>query len=257
MLELNWDSLSIRRTYAKLCLFFKIAHHKTPQYLGQKYFTNAGSTRLTRMTATAEHRILEPRCRIVCYQSSYFPSSIKLWNMLPSSILQCESILSFKVNIRQHLKLSKNSSEKTLAYFSTGRLGRVLSQIRLGLSLLNYHLFEYNINDNPFCPKCGTEFETILHFFCDCPHYEDDRFLLRNNVNLLISCLPTYLTINIDVQNNSSFCKLLTNGIKLDESLCPVITDVLIDQVSGFNHQLYCQVVRFMYNSARFICPTA
>ena len=38
--------------------------------------------------------------------------------------------------------------------FSTGYYGRLLNQIRYNLSPLRFHLFTYNIIDNPMCPGC-------------------------------------------------------------------------------------------------------
>ena len=179
-----------------------IQHQFTPAYLGQTYtrMHNNVSTRTTWLTLNSVHRVFVPHCRVVCYQQSYFPSVIKLWNGLPSDLVQSNSIALFKIAIRQHLNLSSRLSlTRNLKHFSSGRLGKILTQmicvkifpwqIRLGLSPLNYQLFEYNINDNPFCPQCGSHFETAMHYFCVCSHYETDRILLKSAVNILLSYL--------------------------------------------------------------------
>ena len=208
-------------------------------YLGQKYIQAVTVTRVLRINANSTHRLVYPMCRIVCYQQSFFPSTIKLWNALPNDIAQCNSISLFKITVRQHLCLSnKLTVAKDFASFSSGKLGRILTQIRLGLSPLNYQLFEYNINDNPFCPKCGTEFETVIHYFCVCPHYDVDRILLKDSVDLLLTFLPRFLVVSIDVHKNVDFCKLLTNGVKLD-MLSEQINNVVAQQVSEFDCQLY------------------
>ena len=98
MAELNWDSLSLRRTYAKLCLLFKIICKLTPLYLGQKYIQAVTVTRVLRINANSTHRLVYPMCRIVCYQQSFFPSTVKLWNALPNDIAQCNSISLFKTS---------------------------------------------------------------------------------------------------------------------------------------------------------------
>ena len=38
-------------------------------------------------------------------------------------------------------------------------------QIRYNLSPLRFHLFTYNIIDNPMCPGCHDSVESIEHFF--------------------------------------------------------------------------------------------
>src|SRR6476469_7227879 len=186
-------------------VYFLKLYNSLLLHLGQKYMHNNVSTRTTRLTLNSVHRVFVPHCRVVCYQQSYFPSAIKLWNGLPSDLVQSNSIALFKIAIRQHLNLSSRLSlTRNLKHFSSGRLGKILTQIRLGLSPLNYQLFEYNINDNPFCPQCGSHFETAMHYYCVCSHYETDRILLKSVVNILLSCLPAYLINTIEVDNNAS-----------------------------------------------------
>ena len=66
--------------------------------------------------------------------------------------------------------------------FSTGYYGRLLNQIRYNLSPLRFHLFTYNIMDNPMCPGCHDSVESIEHFFFDCVCYNDCRSVLWSNL---------------------------------------------------------------------------
>lgn len=55
---------------------------------------------------------------------------------------------------------------------SYGPSTRYLTQIRLGLSKLNLHLFTHGIIPDPSCPSCpNSEKETPMHYFLQCPAY--------------------------------------------------------------------------------------
>ena len=70
--------------------------------------------------------------------------------------------------------------------FSFGFYGRVLTQIRLGLSPLNLHLFTYNIIESPMCPNCLVDVESTQHYFLDCVCYNDVRAVLLSNITKLL-----------------------------------------------------------------------
>ena len=125
----------------------------------------------------------------------------------------------------------------------------------LRLSPLNYHLFQYNINDNPFCAQCGSEFETSIHFFALCPSYDVDRVILRNSIRLLLPLLPDFLCHTINIDNDECFVKLLLTGVKVD-ILSQPLNDLMTDNITAFNYQLCTNVIRFMYNSIRFATPS-
>ena len=66
--------------------------------------------------------------------------------------------------------------------FCSGYYGRLLNQIRYNLSLLRFHLFTYNIIDNPMCPGCFDSNETTEHFIFDCVYcYTDCRDVIVIN----------------------------------------------------------------------------
>ena len=254
MTELNWDSLAQRRAYVKLCVLYKICKNFSPHYLGRKYLVTSTSARASRLNTAASHRLFEPLCRLSCYQSSLFPSTIKLWNALPSGVAETSSIMMFKIAIRTHLMLA-TSETKIGSYklLSTGRLGITLTQLRLGLSPLNHHLFTYNIADNPFCSSCGSvfEFETTVHYFCTCRNYDVERALLRNNITCLLSNLSLSCSVDFDIENDVSYTALLLNGFSsLNVSF--ITADNATSIEAKFNSQLYNHVIRFMYNTARF-----
>ena len=73
--------------------------------------------------------------------------------------------------------------------FSTGYYGRLLNQIRNNLSHLRFHLFTYNIIDNPMCPGCHGSVESTEHLFFDCLCYIDCRSVLWSNLQTVLQNL--------------------------------------------------------------------
>ena len=63
-----------------------------------------------------------------------------------------------------------------------GYYGKILTQLRLGLSPLREHLFKYQISDNPFCPSCCNEIESVTHFLLFCTSYDAARAILFDEI---------------------------------------------------------------------------
>ena len=104
--ELNWDSLSQRRAFVKLCILHKILKCMSPPYLGHEYIVTS-SKRASRLNTDALHRLFQPLCRLSCHQSSLFPSTIKRWNALPSDVAGCSSVMLYTISLRSNLMLSQ------------------------------------------------------------------------------------------------------------------------------------------------------
>jgi len=95
-------------------------------------------------------------CRLECFKKTYFPSVISNWNQLSQDIVSSSSISIFKSKITNLINVSTGfPCVSHLGSVSCGLCGKILTQIRLGLSPLRHHLFTYNITDNPFCASCG------------------------------------------------------------------------------------------------------
>ena len=89
--SLNICSLAHRRTKAKLSLFHKITHlqHSTaPQC--QHHIPACPLCYSSHLNFTV------PFCRTSCYLNSFFQSTIRLWNNLPSSAKNSTSLSYFK-----------------------------------------------------------------------------------------------------------------------------------------------------------------
>ena len=89
--------------------------------------------------------------------NSYFPSAIKEWNRLDIDIRKSDSISIFKRYILSFIRplpnpVSSSHNPQGLKLFT---------RLRLVLSHLRYHKFKHN---SPLC-SCGSDIETLLHFF--------------------------------------------------------------------------------------------
>ena len=94
----NLPTLASRRCYLKLCLLYKVVN-------GQLTFPVApivlrSQARLLRNTSTLA--LERPVTRSNAYQSSFFPRTIALWNSLPPSVQNCQSLHSFKQTVLCH-----------------------------------------------------------------------------------------------------------------------------------------------------------
>ena len=88
MTRLNWAPLQVRRQQAKLVMPYKITHRRIantslPYLIPYQPATRGHSMRFRPLLSS----------RINCHQSSFFPSSMVLWNALPAYMVQMETAL--------------------------------------------------------------------------------------------------------------------------------------------------------------------
>ena len=121
-----------------------------------------------------------PHCNTVSYYKSFLPSTLRLWNELPTSIKSSPSVESFKKNLSFDLPKIKN-------YFNFGNRKEniIYCQLRNDASNLNLHLFNHHLTDTKCCPHCNDPCENPTHFFIHCPAYADIRQLLLNTFHEL------------------------------------------------------------------------
>ena len=87
--ELNLEPLKKRRKQAKLTTLFRATHNLID-------IPNTYLEPSSRATRGHSRRFLLPSTSVKCYQDSFFPSTISLWNNLPQEIIDAPSIDSFK-----------------------------------------------------------------------------------------------------------------------------------------------------------------
>ena len=87
--QLHWQTLQERRAHLKVAMIYRImnSYIDIPEsYLVQATSTNRGHSM----------KLLVPNARTLVYQKSFFPDSIRLWNMLPQEVVSCTSLELFK-----------------------------------------------------------------------------------------------------------------------------------------------------------------
>jgi ribonuclease P/MRP protein subunit RPP40 len=170
LLELCWETLSLRRKNHKLIQYYKIKNGKTPQYLSKELPPVISS--LTTYSLRNRNQLREQYTRLSSSYNSYFPSTTRLWNKVPLMIRMLPTLTSFKHNIQ------KKTKQPLFHSLCGGRKGAWITRLRLGLSALNAHRFKYNFIHSPNCDKCQTHSESTKHYFLDCPAYSIARLVL-------------------------------------------------------------------------------
>ena len=89
--NLNWPTLEIRRTRARLIMLYKIIHHHVAIYpenllLAQDLRTRHSSIYRYRHIGTSKDS----------YKYSFYPRTISQWNMLPITAYEAATIQVFK-----------------------------------------------------------------------------------------------------------------------------------------------------------------
>ena len=94
--DLEWPSLETRREQSSLTFFYKI-HSGTVSLDKDKYLTPAPNLRRTRASHESQYT------RYLAYSNalkySFFPRTIPMWNILPSSVVSSKTIEEFKAQI--------------------------------------------------------------------------------------------------------------------------------------------------------------
>ena len=88
--NLGWEELQHRREQCKTIMMYRIVNDLI-DIPAENYLTHSG-------TSTRGHgtRFLVPYCSVNAYKSSFFPSTIRLWNSLPVSAVTAPSLDAFK-----------------------------------------------------------------------------------------------------------------------------------------------------------------
>ena len=172
--------METRRDIHKLCLFYKIINHFTPEYL-HSLLPSYVKSRTNYPLRNANH-ISIPRCKTNRYQTCFFPSTIKLWNDLPITLKSIQKFEKFKTELTS---ITRPKPAKWL--FSGPRFSQILlTRMQLGFCSLNNYLFSRNLSVSSAC-TCGAPYEDLVHFFLHCPihSYQRSQFLTAfNNMNI-------------------------------------------------------------------------
>ena len=172
-MELGLESLQDRRWYRRLCCMFKIMKEEAPKYL-TNFIPKARQNIVTR-----NNNMPTFYCRTDCFKYSFFPSTLRDWFNLDSSVRNSESIEIFKSKL---LSLIRPIQSNVYNIFDPPGL-KLLTRLRLGFSHLNEHKFRHNFQEclNPLC-LCNLEIEDTTHYLLHCQYFSVHRINLINSV---------------------------------------------------------------------------
>ena len=199
--ELGWESLSDRRIFRRLSLYYKILNQEAPQYLSEHLLSSP-----------------PPNFSTIRYKNSYFPFCYNAWQDLDPALKESDSLFSFKSNYLKNIRPSKSN-----LFGITDRFGTpLLTRLRVNFSDLRDHRFNHKFNcTSPFC-ACSSEIESTEHFFLRCPLFISQRQTLLSNIAAAlssdISILPHSHLTNILLYGSPSFNNI-TNKTILTASL--------------------------------------
>ena len=188
--EFGLESLSNRRWYRRLTMFFNIASGNCPTYL-----TNILPNRQTSYNTKRNNLYYIYRANTNYFKNSFFPYSANEWNKLSSDIRNSNSILIFKKSLLGFIRPNSYS------IFNIND--------PKGLKYLREHKFRHNFQDtlNPLC-SCCLETESVNHFLLRCPFFTHARkTLLDNLVETIgdIANISEAKLVNIFLYGNETF----------------------------------------------------
>ena len=194
--DTGWAYLQERREIHKLIWFYKIINNMAPPYLTELLPPTVEER--SDYNLRSRKNISQVSTRLETFSRSFFPCTIKLWNLLPPDLRNIQSLELFT-------KLLKHKYEKkSYPWYNIGnRFANIHhARLRIGCSMLNAHLF-YNlvVIDSPSC-RCGHSCEDPQHYFFECRLY---RYQRENLISLLTSYLPVTLELLLYGNENLSF----------------------------------------------------
>ena len=201
--ELGWESLNSRRWSRRLTLLYKIVNNLTPSYmtepiplLQQSHYTLRNPDVIGRIRARTEK-----------FKSSFYPSCLTEWNELDPEIRLAPSVTVFKKKL---FSIIRPPAKSVFGIHDPMGLSH-LTQLRVGLSKLNFHKFRHNFKDtiNPMCPT-NDGVEDTEHFLLLCPSFVVQR------QNLLAEIFPLLRPFGYANLSNEVLAQLLLYG---DENL--------------------------------------
>ena len=147
------------------------------------------------------------KARTEKFKSSFYPSCLTEWNELDPEIRLAPSVTVFKKKL---LSIIRPPAKSVFGIHDPMGLSH-LTQLRVGLSKLNFHKFRHNFKDtiNPMCPT-NDGVEDTEHFLLLCPSFVVQR------QNLLAEILPLLRPFGYANLSNEVLAQLLLYG---DENL--------------------------------------
>jgi len=162
--------LSDRRKLHKLLLLYKMVNKLTPSYVSS--MCPPFVSEISRYPLRISNNLHLPYVRTDKSKSAFLFSATKLWNSVPQSIRESESVPMFKNSLIR--EFFGRSNVNNLFYLGERYLSILHTRLRLRHCALNYYLFRINCSDSPEC-SCGASKEDVMHFLFFCPRFAAQR----------------------------------------------------------------------------------
>ena len=222
--DLAWETLSDRALFLGLSLFHKI-HLCETRPLIRTCMQKLSITRHVRSNKFASYELFPPLGHN--FSNSFFPFFTKAWNNLHINLKSETDIKLFKINLKFTIKPKKQK------HFNRGckRGNSLLTQLRVGRSLLNTHGFSVNLTESDQCLCSRTE--TVSHYLNNCFLYQEERCVLLSKI---IKFVPKF-----DKLPDYKKTEVLLNGINLNS-----------DEPDSRNIPITLAVQNFILQTKRF-----
>ena len=192
--NLGWETTNNRRVLRKLCIFYETIDTKFPNYL----YKTIQSREYPPDSRSYNMKLLKPIHCTNPYKNSFFPSTIRDWNVLEKDIKEAQTLKFFKKRLTNKIRPKKAS------YFGIRNNDKIryLTMLRLGLSPLREHKYRHGFADtsDPLCIVCKKKQDT-KHFLLLCKSFTLSRTTLMHHVSDLagesISALPKRTMVSI------------------------------------------------------------
>ena len=176
--ELGWETLSNRRWYRRLCLFYKIVNNQTPQYL-RDYIPDENEIQYNLRRPTLFRAGISHTLR---FSKSFFPFCIKAWNDLGPDIRNAPTISSFKKSLISNIRPIQKSLHGIVNRWESS----IITRLRVHFSDLHEHRFDHNFAcESPMC-VCDLGVESTIHYFLHCRQYSLHRRNLLDKVSDIV-----------------------------------------------------------------------
>lgn len=174
--ETGWETLSERRRKQKLVLMFKIVNGLAPDYLCNLVPQAVSDRNRYNMGLRPRQTITSLPAKKNVHYNSFFPSTIREWNLLPKATKISENVGEFKSKLNKS-KLKRNE----LFYFGERKIAIIHARMRMGFSQLNSDLYKMGLIASPLC-SCGLSAEDYYHYFFQCSKYATQRDKLQTEI---------------------------------------------------------------------------
>ena len=224
--DLGWESLSSRRWSRRLTLFYKFVNNLSPEYtvdpippLHQSQYCLRNQDVIGQLKARTEK-----------FKSSFYPNCLSEWNKLQPELRHAPSVAVFKKKL---LSIIRPPAKPVFGIHDPKGLS-YLTQLRVGLSKLNFHKFKHNFRDtiNPMCPT-SDGIEDTEHYLLLCPSFDVQRQDLLARVAELLRSF-----VQITDLSNDALTQLLLYGNQ--------------DLSNDLNRNILELTLRFIHETGRF-----